>query len=47
VRGLLSDTEVWVRIEASGTDLAETALERCRDALSEAETGKEVGAGLW
>jgi hypothetical protein len=47
VRGLLSDAEVWVRTEASGTDLAETALERCRDALSEAETGKEVGAGLW
>jgi hypothetical protein len=47
VRGLLSDAEAWVRSEASGTDLAEAALERCRDALQEAEPGKEVRAGLW
>jgi hypothetical protein len=47
VRGLLSDAEAWVRTEAAGTDIAETALERCREALHEAETGKEVRAGLW
>jgi hypothetical protein len=47
VRGLLSDAEAWVRTEAAGTDLAETALERCREALDTAETGKEVRAGLW
>jgi hypothetical protein len=47
VRGLLSDAEAWVRTEAAGTGLAQTALERCRDALHEAETGKEVRAGLW
>jgi hypothetical protein len=47
VRGLLSDAEAWVRTEAAGTDLAQTALERCRDALHDAETGKEVRAGLW
>jgi hypothetical protein len=47
VRGLLTDAEAWVRTEASGTDLAEAAVERCRDALRKAETGKEVRAGLW
>jgi hypothetical protein len=47
VRGLLFDAETWVRTEAAGTDLAETAIERCRDALHQAETGKEVRAGLW
>ncbi len=47
VRGLLSDAEAWVRSESAGTDLAETALERCRDALQKAEPGKEVRAGLW
>ena len=47
VRGLLADAEAWVRSEPAGTDLAETALERCRDALRDAETGKEARAGLW
>jgi hypothetical protein len=47
VRGLLSDAEAWVRTERDGTDLAEAALERCREALDEAETGKEARAGLW
>ena len=40
VRGLLADAEAWVRTEPSGTDLAETALERCREALHEAEQGE-------
>ena len=47
VRGLLADAEAWVRTERDGTDLAETALERCRDALQEAELGTEARAGLW
>ena len=47
VRGLLADAETWVRTEREGTDLAEAALERCRQALNEAETGKEARAGLW
>lgn len=47
VRGLLRDAEAWVRVEAAGIDLAESALERCRDALREAECGKEARAGLW
>jgi hypothetical protein len=47
VRGLLSDAEAWVRTERDGTDLAESALERCREALREAEIGEEARAGLW
>jgi hypothetical protein len=47
VRNLLAEAEVWVRSEHGGTDLAETALERCRDALREAETGSGAVAGLW
>jgi hypothetical protein len=40
VRGLLADAETWVRTEREGTDPAETALERCREALREAEKGE-------
>jgi hypothetical protein len=47
VRGLLVDAEAWVRTEREGTDLAETALERCREALRQAESGTEARAGLW
>jgi hypothetical protein len=39
VRGLLADAEAWVRTEREGTDLAESALERCREALHAAEDG--------
>jgi hypothetical protein len=46
VRGLLADAEVWVRAERRGTDLAETALERCREALRTAEAATEARAGL-
>ena len=46
VRGLLADAEVWVRAEPGGTDLAETALERCKEALQGAEIGTEARAGL-
>jgi len=47
VRGLLAEAEAWVRAEPSGTDLAESALQRCREALQEAEIGTEARAGLW
>jgi len=47
VRGLLAEAEAWVRAEPAGTDLAETALERCREALHQTETGTEARAGLW
>ena len=40
VRGLLSDAEAWVRTEHGGTELAESALERCREALRDAEKGE-------
>lgn len=40
VRGLLVDAEAWVRTEREGTDLAESALERCREALRAAEHGE-------
>jgi hypothetical protein len=33
VRALLAEAEEWVRAEPGGTDLAEDALERCRQAL--------------
>ena len=46
VRGLLAEAEVWVRAEPAGTDLAETALERFKEALHHAETSREAGAGL-
>ncbi|HST25439.1 MAG TPA: hypothetical protein VLJ76_05580 [Gaiellaceae bacterium] len=46
VRGLLRDAEAWVRTEPAGTDLAETALDRCKDALRQAEIGKGARAGL-
>jgi hypothetical protein len=47
VRGLLADAEAWVRVEHAGTDLAEASLERCREALREADSGTEACAGLW
>ena len=47
VRRLLREAEAWVRAEPAGTDLAETALERCREALNDAETASGAGAGLW
>ena len=47
VRALLGEAEAWVRAEPAGTDLAQGALERCREALAEAETGAGARAGLW
>ncbi len=47
VRALLADAEAWVRAERGSTDLAEAALERCREALRDAEIGSEARAGLW
>jgi hypothetical protein len=40
VRGLLAEAEAWVRVERAGTDLAESALERCREALRDAGQGE-------
>jgi len=34
VRALLDEAEAWVSSEREGTDLAEQALERCRDVLA-------------
>ena len=34
VRELLAEAEAWVRAEPAGTERAEEALERCRDALA-------------
>lgn len=42
VRALLEEAEAWVRAEPAGSRLAETALERCRAALS-AETRRATG----
>jgi hypothetical protein len=33
VRALLEEAEAWIRSERDGTDLAEQALVRCRDAV--------------
>ena len=46
VRGLLVDAEAWVRTERGGTDFTETALERCREALRDAEESRRARAGL-
>jgi hypothetical protein len=35
VRALLAEAEVWVAAERGGAELAEVALERCREALVE------------
>ena len=46
VRELLAEAEAWVRSEPSGTEPAEEALERCRDALAAAGRATAgVGAG--
>ena len=34
VHALLEEAEAWVLAERRGTELAEAALERCRDALA-------------
>lgn len=34
VRALLAEAEAWVAAEGGGTDLAEQALRRCRDAVA-------------
>jgi len=35
VRALLSEAEAWVAVEGPGSEAAEEALDRCRDALAE------------
>jgi len=47
VRRLLDEAEAWVRAEPAGTRRAEGALERCREALNDAETAAGACAGLW
>jgi hypothetical protein len=34
VHALLEEAEAWLAVEPGGSDLAEAALERCRDALA-------------
>jgi hypothetical protein len=34
VHALLEEAEAWLAAEAGGADMAEAALERCRDALA-------------
>jgi hypothetical protein len=43
VHALLAEAEAWAARERGGTDLAEEALERCRDALG-VETEQALGA---
>jgi hypothetical protein len=45
VRALLTEAEVWVGSERGGTDLAEQALQRCRDAV-EVRSGDEQAAAM-
>jgi hypothetical protein len=48
VHALLGEAEAWVASEREGTEVAEQALERCRDALHRgagAAPGAEVGVG--
>jgi len=46
VHALLAEVEAWVATERDGTDLAEQALRRCRDAVAsrggEAQAAKVV-----
>jgi hypothetical protein len=35
VRALLVEAEAWLAVESSGAERAESALERCREALAE------------
>jgi hypothetical protein len=35
VQALLGEAEAWAAVERGGVELAEAALERCRDALAE------------
>ena len=39
VRALLGEAEAWVSAERDGTDLAEQALARCRDAVGRSAGG--------
>jgi hypothetical protein len=43
VRELLAEAEAWVRAEPGGTESAEEALERCREALG---AGAPATAGV-
>jgi hypothetical protein len=47
VHALMTEAEAWVAAERDGVELAETALERCRDALAEpaaVRSGAAAGA---
>jgi hypothetical protein len=41
VHELLAEAEAWVASERDGTDLAEQALQRCRDAVGRRAGGDE------
>ena len=41
VRALIAEAEAWAATERQGTDLAEQALRRCRDALGAEGSGEE------
>ena len=47
VRTLLHEAETWVRVEPGGTDPAEDALERCRNALGMPDSRQSAVGGLW
>jgi hypothetical protein len=47
VRALLREAEAWVRVEPDGTDPAENALERCRNALNMPDSAQSAVGGLW
>ncbi len=38
LRSLVSEAEAWVRVEPSSTDLAESAIDRLREAVDGAES---------
>jgi hypothetical protein len=47
VRALLREAEAWVRVEPVGTDPAENALDRCRNALRVPDSRQSAVGGLW
>lgn len=40
VHALLAEAETWAATERNGVELAEAALERCRDSLAESTTAR-------
>ena len=44
VGALLLEAEAWVAAERGGVEVAEAAIDRCRDALAESATGRSRAA---